>query len=86
MNSTANISGDITMRELLAQFPGAQRALFRRYHIGGCASCAVDEEGSLAQAVRERGADLDSVLTALNTLPANGGMNDLRMPNVRFDG
>jgi hypothetical protein len=21
-------------------FPGAQRALFRRYHIGGCASCA----------------------------------------------
>ncbi len=26
------------MREVLAAFPGAQRALFRRYHIGGCSS------------------------------------------------
>lgn len=64
--------------------PRAQ-AVLAAFHIGGCASCAVDEEGSLAQAVRERGADLDRVLTALNTLPANGGMTDLRMPNVRFD-
>jgi rhodanese-related sulfurtransferase len=30
---------DITMGELLRQFPGAQRALFRKYHIGGCSSC-----------------------------------------------
>jgi rhodanese-related sulfurtransferase len=29
----------ITMGELLRQFPGAQRALFRKYHIGGCSSC-----------------------------------------------
>jgi rhodanese-related sulfurtransferase len=48
MNSTANISGDITMHELLAQFPGAQRALFRRYHIGGCASCGFSPEETLA--------------------------------------
>jgi len=48
MNSTANISGDITMRELLVQFPGAQRALFRRYHIGGCASCGFSPEETLA--------------------------------------
>jgi len=27
------------MREVLEAFPGAQRALFRRYHIGGCSSC-----------------------------------------------
>ena len=64
--------------------PRAQSVL-AAFHIGGCASCAVDEDGTLAQAVRERGADLDSILTALNTLPANGGMTDLRMPNVRFD-
>ncbi len=33
------------MQELLRQFPGAQRAMFRKYHIGGCASCgfALDE-------------------------------------------
>jgi hypothetical protein len=33
------ISPQITMRELLEQCPGAQRTLFRHYHIGGCASC-----------------------------------------------
>ncbi len=36
------------MRELLEQFPGAQRALFRRYHIWGCASCGFSPEETLA--------------------------------------
>ena len=27
------------MGEVLEVFPGAQRALFRQYHIGGCGSC-----------------------------------------------
>ena len=39
MNTVATIDPNITMRELLEQFPGAQRALFRKYHIGGCSSC-----------------------------------------------
>lgn len=30
------------MPQVLEVFPGAQRALFRRYHIGGCASCAFE--------------------------------------------
>lgn len=60
-------------------------AVLAAFHIGGCASCAVDENGTLADAVKERGADLDRVLAALNTLPANGGHADLRMPNVSFN-
>jgi rhodanese-related sulfurtransferase len=48
MNSSATIDPGMTMRELLEQFPGAQRALFRRYHIGGCASCGFSPEGTLA--------------------------------------
>jgi rhodanese-related sulfurtransferase len=36
------------MKELLVQFPGAQRALFRKYHIGGCASCGFSQEETLA--------------------------------------
>lgn len=36
------------MRDLLVQFPGAQRALFRRYHIGGCSSCGFAPEETLA--------------------------------------
>src|SRR3954452_12320289 len=49
MNSaTATIDPDLTMKDLLARYPGAQRALFRRYHIGGCASCGVSPDETLA--------------------------------------
>jgi rhodanese-related sulfurtransferase len=37
------------MREVLQRFPGAQRALFRRYHIGGCASCGFQPTETLAE-------------------------------------
>jgi rhodanese-related sulfurtransferase len=40
---------DMTMGELLETFPGAQRALFRNYHIGGCASCGFRSEETLAE-------------------------------------
>lgn len=30
---------ETTMRKILTNYPGAQRALMRRYHIGGCSSC-----------------------------------------------
>jgi rhodanese-related sulfurtransferase len=49
MQATAAISGEITMSELLEISPGAQRALFRKYHIGGCASCGFRPEETLAQ-------------------------------------
>lgn len=42
------IDPHITMRELLEQFPGAQRALFRKYHIGGCSSCGFSPNETLA--------------------------------------
>ena len=48
MNSAATINPSITMRELLEQFPGAQRTLFRKYHIGGCSSCGFSPEETLA--------------------------------------
>jgi rhodanese-related sulfurtransferase len=44
----ATVDPNITMRELLVQFPGAQRALFRKYHIGGCSSCGFSPEETLA--------------------------------------
>ncbi len=59
MTSTATIDPNITMRELLEQYPGAQRALFRRYHIGGCASCGFSPEETLA-GVCARNENLDT--------------------------
>ena len=48
MATTTSLDPQITMRELLQLYPGAQRALFRRYHIGGCASCGFQPEETLA--------------------------------------
>jgi rhodanese-related sulfurtransferase len=48
MNVSASIDPNFTMRELLEQFPGAQRAMFRKYHIGGCSSCGFSPDETLA--------------------------------------
>jgi rhodanese-related sulfurtransferase len=48
-----------SMREVLESFPGAQRALFRRYHIGGCSSCGFSPDETLAQ-VCARNGNLDA--------------------------
>lgn len=44
-NSPAEVTAKSTMQEVLQRYPGAQRALMRRYHIGGCSNCgfALDE-------------------------------------------
>jgi rhodanese-related sulfurtransferase len=43
------------MRAVLENFPGAQRALFRRYHIGGCSSCGFSPDETLAQVCARNG-------------------------------
>ena len=48
MSAAVAIDPQITMRELLEQFPGAQRALFRKYHIGGCSNCGFSPDETLA--------------------------------------
>src|SRR5437667_4018528 len=57
-----------TMGELLVAYPGAQRALFRRYHIGGCSQCGFQPAETLQQ-VCERNGDLnvDEVLEHIRT-------------------
>jgi rhodanese-related sulfurtransferase len=63
MSSTATIDPQITMRELLEQFPGAQRALFRKYHIGGCSSCGFGPDETLAGlCARNENLDVDEVV------------------------
>ena len=50
-----NVSAQLPMREVLENFPGAQRALFRRYHIGGCSSCGFSPDETLAQVCARNG-------------------------------
>jgi len=47
MAETKTISGQSTMAEVLEAYPSAKRALFQRYHIGGCSSCGFSPEDSL---------------------------------------
>jgi rhodanese-related sulfurtransferase len=44
-NPPPALTPQTTMESVLARYPGARRALFRKYHLGGCSSCgfALDE-------------------------------------------
>ncbi len=68
MNSAINIDPNITMKGLLEQFPGAQRAMFRKYHIGGCSSCGFSPEETLAGVcARNDNLNLDEVIEHIVT-------------------
>jgi len=54
-----------TMKEILEALPGAQRALFRRYHLGGCASCAFPAEETLASLCQRNNLDAAEVIRTL---------------------
>lgn len=43
------LDGETQMRDVLTFYPGAQRALFARYHIGGCSSCSFSPEETIAE-------------------------------------
>ena len=59
----APIDPNMTMGELLRAFPGAQRALFRKYHIGGCSSCGFSLEETLAGlCARNNGVSVDQAI------------------------
>jgi rhodanese-related sulfurtransferase len=56
------------MRDVLEMFPGAQRALFRRYHIGGCSSCGFSPDETLTQVCgRNGGLDVSEVLAHIQS-------------------
>jgi rhodanese-related sulfurtransferase len=53
-----------TMAQVLAEFPGAQRALFRKYHIGGCSSCGFQPDEALGDlARRNNNLNVDEVIS-----------------------
>ncbi len=59
------------MRELLEQFPGAQRAMFRKYHIGGCSSCGFSPEETLAGVcARNENVDVEEAIEHILTSDA----------------
>ena len=61
--TTAKITKRSTMQEVLEAYPSAQRALFGRYHIGGCNSCGYQPEDILEEVAHgHKITDLDEVV------------------------
>ena len=54
MSDTAvTIELDMTMEEVLERIPSAQRALFQRYHVGGCSACGFQPTDTLRQVCKD---------------------------------
>jgi len=55
------------MADVLAAYPGARRALFRKYHIGGCSSCGFAPDETLAQLCSRNGnLNVDDVIAHIH--------------------
>jgi rhodanese-related sulfurtransferase len=59
------LTPDLTMGEVLDRLPGAKRALFRHFHLGGCSSCAFSPQETLEQLSRRNQLDPQAVLRTL---------------------
>jgi rhodanese-related sulfurtransferase len=57
------ITKNSTMQEVLEAYPSAQRALFRKYHIGGCHSCGYEPTDVLETVAQKHNiTDMNEVL------------------------
>lgn len=64
--SSPTITTATPMGEIMSALPGARRALFSAYHLGGCQSCGFADNESLAQLCsRAGGLDPSEVLSHL---------------------
>ena len=59
------ITADLTMDTLLDRYPGARRALFSAFHIGGCQSCAYDPRDTLAKVCETHEIKIEAALECL---------------------
>ena len=61
--TATTINAASTMQQVLAAYPGAQRALFQRFHIGGCNSCGYEPGDLLGEIARSHKIkDLDELI------------------------
>src|SRR5262245_38934439 len=62
------LAGDTKMDQILGAYPGARRALFRKYHLGGCSSCGFAPDETLGQlCARSGNLSVDEVIAHIQT-------------------
>lgn len=85
----APFAPQMKVREALAVHPQAEQ-IMAALHLGGCNSCAVDPNDTLADICREHGRDLTQLLYNLNLLVIDGPISPkgqsqlLKVPNVEL--
>jgi len=57
-----DLSGAWTMQQVTTVFPSAQRALFQKYHVGGCSSCGFQPTDTLSTVAMNHGLDVNDVV------------------------
>lgn len=67
MNAVDAVSPHSPMGAVQEKFPGAQRALFRKYHIGGCSSCGFQPTETLEQVCQRNGVNVAEVFEHIKT-------------------
>ena len=80
---------EMTVREAQLLHPQAQQIL-AGFHLGGCSSCAVEPDETLATVAANSGLELDVLLKNLNLLverghaQRNGAPQPVKIPNVEL--
>src|SRR5256885_14459185 len=57
-----DLTGAWTMERVTTVFPSAQRALFQKYHVGGCSSCGFQPADMLSTVALNHGLDVNEVI------------------------
>jgi rhodanese-related sulfurtransferase len=57
-----DLSGEWTMKQVTTVFPSAQRALFQKYHVGGCSSCGFQPTDTLGMVAINHNLDVNDVI------------------------
>ena len=57
-----DLSPGWTMEQVTKIFPSAQRALFQKYHVGGCSSCGFQPADTLTSVAMNHGLDVNEVI------------------------
>ncbi len=91
----AELTADSPMSLILETLPGARRAIFARYHLGGCQSCAFSNEETLAELCARSEIPVDEMLEHLlashvhdsamwmEPAAASGRISDFRLIDLR---
>ena len=79
-----DIRPEMTMEEILTVAPAAQRALFQRYHVGGCSACAFQPEDTLAQVAKDHNIlDIKDLINTIVTAQELDGTIQVPPADVR---